>query len=183
MNLPDKPAMIKRRIIYIDGTVQKRLMIALVTLEILLVGAALWVLYLQLVGTVEANLYRAHAVGKPVVFPLLKAAMLGLGSFLAINILLLWAADRLWARHLETILGPFSALTDKVSTLDFSADTTPDQPHNVVSMALAWRDAERRRLQILREKIRQLDTPAGSSTPADKERRRQALEAMLRQLP
>lgn len=181
MNMSAQPNLIKRRTIYVDDSVQRWLLVALVTLEIMLVTGALWFLYLQLISTVEANLYRAHSVGKPDIYPLLKVALIGLGVLLAINIAVLWIADRLWARHLASILQPFMALMNKVEALDFSADTPPAKPHEAVNLARAWRDTERQRLLNLRAAINQLEAPGGASSDAQKERLRASLET-IRQL-
>lgn len=183
MNMPAQPDMIKRRTIYVDDSVQKWLLVALVTLEIMLITSALWLLYLQLISTVEANLYRAHAVGKPDIYPLLKAALIGLGGLLAINIIVLWIADRLWARHLASILQPFMALVNKVETLDFSAGSLPAKPHEVVNLARSWRDTERQRLLNLRAAINQLEAPGETSSDEQKERLRAALETIRQFLP
>ena len=44
---------IRRRTIYVDGAVQKWLLIALVTFEVILISVALWLFYLQLQSMVE----------------------------------------------------------------------------------------------------------------------------------
>lgn len=178
-----QPDLTKRHIRYIDVSVQKWLLIALVALEILLVTGALWVLYLQLIGTVEANLYRAHSVGKPDIYPLLQTALIGLGSFLIINLIALWIADRLWARRLKLILQPFMELMHKAEKLDFSADAQESKPHKVVELAHIWRTTERQRLINLRTAINQLNTSGGALSPAGKEHMRATLETILKLLP
>ena len=175
--------LIKRRIIYIDDAVQKLLLIGLVFLEIILVTGALWLLYLQLINTVEANLYRAHSVGNPDVYPLLKAALTGLSGLFVINIIALWIANYLWTRRLVAILRPFMALVNKVEALDFSADPPPSKPHEVVQLARAWHDAERQRLLNLRAVIRQLSVPGGTPSAAQKAHLRATLESIRQLLP
>lgn len=173
---------VKRRIVYVDHSVQRWLLIALVALEIILVAGALWLLYLQLVSTVEANLYRAHAAGRPNIYPLIKVALIGLGGLLVVNLLVLWIMDRLWARHLASILRPFTGLITRVEALDFSPDEI-SKPHKVVELAHAWREAERQRLRDLRSAINQLDTVGQTGSAADKERRRVLLETIRKLLP
>ena len=183
MNMPIQPNLVKRRIIYIDHTVQKWLLVALVALEILLVTGALWLLYLQLISTVEANLYRAHAVAKPDIYPLLRAVLIGLGGLLIINIAALWAVDRLWARRLESILQPFTELMRKTEALDFSADAPEINPHKVLELAQAWRATERQRLLNLRAAIKQLNASGEPSSAAEVEHVRTTLETIRKLLP
>lgn len=183
MKKPAQPNLIKRRTIYVDESVQKWLLIALVTLEIMLISGALWLLYLQLISTVEANLYRAHAVGKPDIYPLLKVALIGVGGLFAINLIALWIADRLWARHLASILQPFIALVKKVEVLDFSSEPPASKPHEVVDLARTWYATERQRLLNLHAAINQLEPLGNTISSADKERMRNALETTLKLLP
>ena len=183
MNSPAKQNLIKRRIIYVDALVQKWLLIALVMLEILLISGALCLLYMQLINTIEANLYRAHAAGKPDIYPLLKFALLGMGGLLAINVFVLWMADRLWARHLASIFKPLMAMVNKVERLDFSADAPVLQSHESVNLAHAWRNTERQRLNNLRAAINQLDVPGETLTAAQRGQMRAALEAICKLLP
>lgn len=184
MNTPStQPGLTKRRIKYVDDAVQKGLLITLVALEILLVSVTLWILYLQLIGTVEANLYRAHSAGKPDINPLLQTALIGLGGFLVINIIVLWVADRLWARRLKSILQPFTELMLKTEKLDFSSDTHQFKPHKLVEVAQIWRSAERQRLINLRKAIHQLSESGETPSQTDKERTRATLETILKLLP
>ncbi len=179
--MPTPPKIIKRRIVYVDHSVQRWLLIALVSLEIILVGGALWLLYLQLINAVEANLYRAHAVGKPDIYPLIKMALIGLSGLLAINLFVLWIVDRLWARHLASILRPLTELITRVEALDFSPDELSAKPHKVVELAHTWRETERQRLLALRAAINQLDVSGPTGGSADKNRA--ILETIRKLLP
>lgn len=177
--LPTPPALIKRRIVYIDEQVQKRLLVALVALEILLVAGALWMLYLQLNGVVEANLYRVHLSEKTRIYPLLlKTALFGLSGLVVINIAALWMANHVWARHVNAILEPLNLLVTRSREMDFSADAPTEISHEVVTLGLRWRERERQRLARLRDEIAKLDSHAG-----DTERTRASLEAIRALLP
>ena len=179
--MPTPPKIIKRRIVYVDHSVQKWLLIALVSLEIILVASALWLLYLQLINTVEANLYRAHAVGKPDIYPLIKMAIIGLSCLLAINLFVLWIVDLVWGRHLTSILRPLTELVTRVEALDFSPDELSAKPHKVVELAHTWRETERQRLLALRAAINQLGVPGQTDGSADKDRA--ILETIRKLLP
>ena len=179
---PPSPAF-KRRTVYVDGAVQKWLLIALVTLEVLLISGALWILYLQLNELLEANLYRSHFSDKPHIYPLLfKNALIGLGGLVVINIVVLWIADRLWSRHVNSILRPVFEMLRKVESLDFCEDAIPAASHRVIGLAYRWRKTERERLLKLRAEIARLAVTDVSSA-ANKERIRAELVAICKLLP
>ena len=183
MSTPAKQNLIKRRIIYVDASVQKWLLVALVLLEIILISGALWLLYVQMINTIEANLYRAHAVAKPDFYSLMRVALIGLGGLLVINVFVLWLADRLWARQLASIIKPLMAMVSKVEMLDFSADVPVTRQHEVVNLAHAWRNTERQRLLNLRTAINQLDVLTETLTAAQQGQMRATLEAIRKLLP
>lgn len=184
MNQTPKSNLVKRRIIYVDDKVQKGLLIALVTLEILLIAVTLWVLYVQMGEVVDANLYRVHFADKPNVYPLLLKTILGgVIGMIAINVLVLWIAGWVWMRHVNSIIKPFRELVGKVEALDFSEDAAAHVPHQVVELALAWRHTKRQRLLKLRAEIAKLDELGDLSDAAVRARARASLEAIRGMLP
>ena len=184
MNTKSQPISIRRRIIYVDGAVQKWLLIALVAFEVILVSVALWLLYLQLQSMVEANLYRIHFSDKPNVDPVLVKNMLfGLGGLIGINIAVLLVVDWFWSRHVNMILQPFTQLLSKVEVLDFSEDIAVAEQHKVVEIAHVWRNNERLRLFKLRSEIAKLEVSGDFSTPQGQQRTRTTLESILKLLP
>ena len=158
MSSPSKQDFPKRRIIYIDDNIQKRLLIALVTLEVLLIASTLWILYIQMSEIVEANLYRIHIIQNQGIYPLLlKTIMIGLIGLIAVNALMLWVVSWIWARYVDSILNPFRKLVSKVETLDFREEEPISIPHKVVELALGWRHFNRQNMLKLRQEISQLD--------------------------
>ena len=158
MSSQSKQDFSKRRIIYIDDNIQKRLLIALVTLEVLLIASTLWILYIQMSEIVEANLYRIHIIQNQSIYPLLlKTILIGLIGLIAVNALMLWVVSWIWARHVDSILNPFRKLVSKVEALDFREDEPISIPHKVVELALAWRHFNRQNMLKLRQEISQLD--------------------------
>ena len=157
MNAKIQPISARRRIIYVDGSVQKWLLVALVTFEAVLVSIALWLLYRELNALLEANLYRIHFSESPQIDPLLiKNALYGLGGLIIINIAVLLVVDWFWTRHVKSILRPFTQLLNKVEALDFSEDMPEQRSHKVIELAHAWRNHERQRLFQLRTEIAKL---------------------------
>ena len=73
----------RRTIHYVDHTLQRFLLVALVVLETVLAGAAIWALYLSLAEIVEADMYRVHLAQHQQVLPaLLGEGMKVLGAML-----------------------------------------------------------------------------------------------------
>lgn len=184
MNTTPNSNLVKRRILFVDNKVQKGLLIALVTLEVLLITSTLWMLYLQMGEVVDANLYRVHFSGKPNIYPLLlKTALFGVIGLIAINVLMLWIAAWVWGRHVDSILKPFRLLIGKVEALDFSEDASIAIPHEVVDLALAWRHSKRQTLLRLRQEIARLDEHADMSDTGVRARTSATLDTIRELLP
>lgn len=153
----------KRRIVYVDDHIQKGLLVALVTLEVLLIVGTLWMLYIQMSEIVEANLYRIHISYKQNIYPLLlKTIIIGMTGLIAVNALMLWVVGWVWTRHVDSILNPLRNLVGKVEALDFRKDEPINIPHQVVELALAWRHSNRQNMLKLRQEISRLDEFDGS---------------------
>lgn len=184
MNAKTQPGPVKRRIVYLDEKVQKGLLVALVTLEILLVSGTLWVLYLQMGEVVDANIYRVHFSSQPNIYPLLlKTGLIGVGALVAVNIIVLWIAVWVWTRHVDSFVRPFRELLAKVESLDFSEDQAHAALHEVVDLTLAWRHAKRRILHDLRAEIAKLDELGDLSDIEAQRRARATLEEIRDLLP
>lgn len=184
MNKNSRSSIVKRRIIYVDEKVQKGLLVALITLEVLLVIGTLLVLYVQMGEVVDANLYRVHLSGQPDIYPLLlKTGLIGIGALVAVNVIVLWIATWVWVRHVDSIVRPFRELVAKVEALDFTEDQAHDVPHEVVDLALAWRHSKRSILRKLRAEIAKLDEIGDLSDPEARQRARATLESIRDQLP
>src|SRR4030065_2767874 len=105
MNAKPQSDIIKRRIVYVDDKVQKGLLIALVTLEALLIAGTLWMMYVQMGEVMDANLSRVHFYEQPNIYPLLfKTALAGVIGLIAINVLGLWVAGWGGARYVHWIV-------------------------------------------------------------------------------
>jgi len=184
MSTMPKATHVKRRTIYLDDKIQKGLLVALVTLEILLIAGTLWMLYVQMSEIVDADLYRVQFSGKPNIYPLLlKTALIGVTGLIVINILVLWVAGWVWTRYIDSILKPFRNLIGKVEALDFREDAPLDIPHEVVSLALAWRLSRRQDLLKLRQEITRLGELGDLSDAAVRAQARLSLEAIKELLP
>jgi hypothetical protein len=175
---------VKRKVHYIDAAVQNRLLIAFVSLEVLLIGAGMIVLYLDLREVIDENLFRIHFTAtEPLPVLLLREAMQALAVLVGANVAALGLAKWLWLRHLDTILRPLSGLVARTGELDFTPDETVEQKHAVLALAVAWREAERNRCKDLRTGISGLDENTDFSSAGTLDLTRAALENLKKRLP
>lgn len=174
----------KRKIHYIDPAVQNRLLIAFVLLEVLLIGAGMIMLYLDLKAVAEENLYRIHFAARESLSVLLfREAMQTLAVLVALNVAALGLAEWLWSRYLDSIMRPFSDLITRTGELDFTRDDAPGQQHAVLALVTAWRDNERERCKGIRSQVSGLDENAGHASASEREQIRAALENLKALLP
>lgn len=185
MNSLSQPSPVRRKIHYVDHAIQKWLLVALVTLEVLLVIAALWGLYQELGNVIEQNIYRIHYTDNQRIFPLLlKNSVYILAAMLVANAVAALIADRIWAYYVNAILRAFSTLMIRTGKLDFldDADNSAHQ-HETVERALTWRKSERVRCQKIREKIGTLESNTDFTDPQKREKTKGALADFLQILP
>lgn len=175
---------VRRKIRYVDHAVQKWLVVALLALEVTLVSAALWVIYVHLSEIVDQNLYRIHQHDGPSLFSqLLGETLTMLAGLVAANVVALLVADRVWGSYLGSILAPFGALMARVEALDFGEDQPAQRSHEALELALAWRSTERLRCKKMRDEIAGLDLQQDFADPQAREKLRVALERLRGLLP
>lgn len=154
-----------RKIKYIDHVLQKWLLIALVVLEMMVLSVAGVILYVRLNILVDESLYRIHFGGQPSMFSVLLAESWRiLGGLVAVNLLALFVADRIWAHYVRGILGALRGLFASTRELDFRADPEVPQRHQVLALALDWRRVERARHLALQQSLDSMDS---ESPPSD----------------
>lgn len=167
-----------RHIHYIDHSIQKWLLIALVTMEVMLVVITMSILYKTLSDVIDQELYHVHFAGHLSVFShLLNEGVKMLGVVLLVNLVALVLADRIWAYWVNDILRSLMTLIDASIQLDFSKKTHIPCNHAVLVHAAAWRDAELLRIEGLRHDIHTLP----SALPAT-EKEREETAAILKKI-
>lgn len=175
---------VKRKIHYIDAAVQNRLLIAFVSLEVLLIGAGMIVLYLDLRQVIDDNLFRIHFAARvPLSTLLFREAMQAVAVLIGTNVAALFLARWLWLRYLDSILCPLSGLLARTGELDFTRDETFSQQHAVLVLAATWRETERKRCTDIRAEISSLGKPGDDSSPPSIEQTRTILESLKKRLP
>ncbi len=150
----------RRRIRYVDGTVQKLLLLGLVLLEALLAAGLVWWMWHHLNQVIDDSLYRVHlAEAVPILTQLTQETLFLSGVFFGVNLIALLLADLIWRRYVNSILRFFVRLMSKTAVLDFSVDPEINRHHQVLDLALSQRDQDRQRLTEFRSRLSAL-TPA-----------------------
>lgn len=146
-----------RRIHYLDNSIQKWLLVALVTMEVMLIVVAMWMLNKALSDVIDQQMYQVHLSDKQSVFShLLNEGMKILGVVFLVNLLALLVADRIWAYWVSGIFHNLMALINASLHLDFSDKSQISCNHDVLVHAMAWREAEFSRIEGLRHDIHAL---------------------------
>lgn len=175
----------QRNIQYIDQALQKWFLVALVALEVLILAGAGAILYFRLDAVVEDGLYRVHLAGQPSMFSvLLKESLQIVVGLIAINLIALFVADRIWARHVRGILGALRNILHSVRELDLreEAVTKISPNHEVLMVGLEWHRTERERHLALRKSLATLEHMAKQPDTSD-DAFRAGLLAFCHELP
>jgi hypothetical protein len=168
----------RRHIHYVDHTLQKWLLQALIVMEGVLVSLAIWALYKALGTIIDHEMYRIHYSANTEVLPLLiKEGSVVLGWMLLVNLLALFTADRIWAFFVQDILKKLTRLMQASRDFDFTSQDAIRSNHTVLEQASAWREVEAQRLK----KDRAIILSLPSALPASAEARTE-LAAVLEQL-
>jgi hypothetical protein len=148
----------RRKIHFVDETLQKFLLIGLVLLETGLAAGLTWLMFSRLNQIIEDNLYRVHlADGVPILAQLMHEALILLGIFSVVNVIALLLIDFIWRRHVNSILRFFMQFMGKTYHLDFTTDPEISDRHQVLDLAAIQRDQDRTRLTEIRKQLSRLD--------------------------
>lgn len=154
-----------RRRQYIDPALQRGLIVVIVLLQGVLLTAILYGLYGNLAALLDAQLYRVHQTGEPLLAILLKQTAPAVALLLAGNIALLLAAEWFWARRLQRLSTGLLELARASEALDFSPLPSPAANHRVLTQAVAWRRQEAARLARFRTLLHQLSQAPAHEQP------------------
>ncbi|MBI5921641.1 MAG: hypothetical protein HY847_08290 [Betaproteobacteria bacterium] len=148
----------RRRLRYVDRSIQRWLLIAMVSLEVTLVAASIGFAYWRLIEMIDESMYRMNVVPVgPTMLIFAEEGFWALGLFTIVNVIALMIAAGIWSRHEKRVLQNFSHLIGKSLQLDFSADPDFSSQHEVLTLASAWRERERKRFVFLREQVVKLE--------------------------
>ena len=153
-----------RRRRFVDRHLQGRLITGLILIEMLLFAAAMWFVYQEMQSAIDQALYRVHQVvarSSPV---LLHALYQTVPWIIVVNLLVLVSIDRVWAAHINTIIGKLRQSAQKVAALDLRSQHDNTE-HEVLRLAKRWLEAEQSRCQQIRHLVQALpDKPDPTDT-------------------
>lgn len=181
-NKPINQSHQQRRRHFIDTKLQGRLLVALVLLEVIMLGLATLYLYLRFSAIIDANLFVIHRPAQTELLPEFLAQMGWVVLVMSlVNTLALLAAHALWSGYIKRVVQAFRLRLAQIARLDLrpcqQADTIH---HSVIERIESWRVQEQHRLGNIHRLITQLDFPS-TYTATDRARISERL-ASLRQL-
>ena len=173
----------RRRIIYIDGTLQGGLITALILLESMMVIAALIYLRFRYSILLDEYLYSIHLGSvEDLLLKLLNELVIIIVVMSAINFVALLIANALWGRHINRIIACFRRGLKKIQSLDLTPSTQIQIPkHDVLDQLEVWRDGEANRCQKLIAALSRLESFGVDSK--NKDERLKEIQNALAQLP
>lgn len=160
------PPAYRRRLLYVDSSVQRSLLLAMVALEVILVAAAIGFAYWRLIELIDASMYRMNfAQTGSSLAQFAQEGFWVLGLFAVINVFALMIASGIWSHHENLVLKDFANLIEKSRALDFCSDADALPQHEVLALALAWRARERARFTAIRDQLTQLEAALSQNLP------------------
>ena len=147
----------RRHTVYVDHVLQKWLLVALVLLECVLTGLAIWGLYRILGGIIDDNMYRIHF--SPDDNMLHDFAIEGAKVLIAtgvVNVTAIILADRIWAVYVQSIVRGLDKVMLAAKRLDLMQQRDVRRTHALLDRVLRWQRAESLRLRRIRYSVRHL---------------------------
>ncbi len=157
---PRKALSRPRRRVHIDQSIQDRMIVLLVLLEVVLVSAAVIYLYYRFDSIIEESLYRIHHAPGESPAEQMLIELLQVVIFMAIaNLVALLVADRWWAWHIASILERFNDAIEKSSRLDLTRQEVGYGRHQLLDLTTTWRLYERQIWLDVRRECAALEPP------------------------
>ncbi len=154
-----------RRRHYVDRILQGRFLIGLVTLEVLLFGVGLFVVYQHMNKAIEQQIFQAHTSHEGGISLLIGELLHVLPWIVIANIVAVLITSRIWSQYLDKVIQSLRLMLTAAAKLDFgsiSSQMTGD--HEVIDIGIAWIRRERERNQVIKAAIAELTV---DSDPAE----------------
>ena len=147
----------RRRQHFIDATIQGRLLVALIGLELVLfTGAMIW-LYLDLSEIIDGHLYRVHYAEVGGISPFLGTLFTVIPIILLVNLLALWLADMIWRAYVRRIVNQLRRILSRISNLDLREEPEDSHVHHdVIDRACSWLENERQEFHVMKKAVNSL---------------------------
>ena len=156
-NTAQGPYKHRRRQHFIDATIQGRLLVALVGLELaLFAGAMIW-LYIDLSEIIDGHLYRVHYADVTGYSPFLGTLFTVIPVILVVNLLALWLADVIWRAYVRRIVNQLRRILNRILNLDLRAEPEDGHVyHDVIDRACSWMENERQEFYGIKKVVNSL---------------------------
>ena len=142
---------------FIDASIQGRLLVALIGLELVLFAGAMVWLYLDLSAIIEEHLYRVHYADAGGPSPLLATLFTIIPAILLVNLLALWLADTIWRAYIRRIVNQLRRMLERISKLDLRERPEDENvQHEVIDRARKWLANEREEFQAIKNAVNTL---------------------------
>ncbi|MCF6280994.1 MAG: hypothetical protein L3J28_02100 [Candidatus Polarisedimenticolaceae bacterium] len=142
---------------YVDRVLQGWFLVGLVTLEVLLFGVGLFIIYQNMNEAIELQIFQAHAPHESGSSLLLYELMSVLPWILVANVIAVLITSRIWSQYLEKVIRSLRQMLAMGAKLDFR--DVSDQmtgSHEVLDIGAAWMTRERDRNRIIKTAIAEL---------------------------
>lgn len=145
----------RRTTLYVDHALQKWLLVALVVLECVLTGLAIWGLYLVLGDLIDRNMYRIHFSPDDDFLRdfAIEGAKILVGTGV-VNITAIILADRIWAVYVRSIVRGLDKVMFAAQNLDLMQRREVRRTHALLDRVLRWQRSESLRLRRIRHSVR-----------------------------
>ncbi len=141
----------RRKTYYTDYSIQGRLIVALLTMEFVLVVFSLAFLYSHFSQIIDDQLYRIHSVNQDQSEELVAALVYVLSFTVVINVIALLLAYLVWAKYVNSVLSLFREQLEKTGKLNFASDLVDKSArHYVLDFLSHWQTLERNRCLRIR---------------------------------
>ncbi len=146
-----------RRRHYVDRVLQGRFLMGLVTLEVLLFGVGLFVVYQHMNEAIELQIFQAHASHEGGISLLISELLHVLPWIVIINIVAVLITSRIWSQYLDKVIQSLRLMLAAGAKLDFGSISGQMRgDHEVIDIGIAWIRRERERNQVIKAAIAEL---------------------------
>lgn len=147
----------RRVTIYVDHALQKWLLVALVILECVLTGLAIWGLYVILGDLIERDMYRIHFSPDDDILRdfAVQGSKILIGTGV-VNLTAIILADRIWGVYVRSIVRGLDKVMFAAKNLDLMQQRDVKRTHALLDRVLRWQRSESLRLRRIRHSIRHL---------------------------
>ncbi len=143
MTVATNKKLIKRRIKYLDRSIQGWLIILMVISQILFLVIGSYWFYYDFSTLLDKHLYSIHGLNLGIVSQHVNSVVIKiLSSYLIINFLALGIVHYIWVNYIKRVLSEFKLLAEESQSLDFSIKEEKST-HRVNKTFKRWRNKQR----------------------------------------